>query len=207
MSAFDSLPTASLTRAQEDALALRIQADGRPNDVNKLVMSVIRESVIYGRRVSRDKISDEELISICYDALVKNARRFQPGRVRFFAFAKAGVRGAISRSWKVKDVVRNGTTEPHGEDDSSTPTPEQEIVEPDFQTIFTNDRWEHVAKVIERQCNAQEKTVLTLAYKSGFNFQEIGDMLNVTRSAIHSTHQRALKKVRCELLRQKRLFV
>ena len=205
MNTFDSLPAATFTRVQEDILAKRIQKFQRPADVNKLVMANIREAVIYGRRVSRETICDSELISICYDALMKNARRFQPGRVRFFAFAKAGVRGALARSWKTKDVVRNGATEPHGEDETK-PVPLEEIVDPDFAAIHTNDRWGYVEKIINRQCNTQEKTVLTLAYRSGFNFQEIGNMLGVTRSAIHSTHQRALKKVRCELLRQKRLF-
>jgi DNA-directed RNA polymerase specialized sigma subunit len=48
--------------------------------------------------------------------------------------------------------------------------------------------------------------VLTLTYVAGLNFQEIGGLLGVTRSAIQRTHWRAVKKLRNELGRRKQLF-
>jgi RNA polymerase sigma factor (sigma-70 family) len=82
-----------------------------------------------------------------------------------------------------------------------------QVVEPDMESIFTRDRWELVKPIVEQKCSEQEKMVLTLNYVSGLNFQEIGDLLGVTRSAIQRTHWRAVKKLRNELTRKKQLFL
>jgi RNA polymerase sigma factor (sigma-70 family) len=221
----NDFPSDRLTTEQEESLAADIKG-GSEAAQTTLTMHNMREAVIYMRRVNRDELPDDELVGVCYAALMRNAKRFRPGWRRFFVFAKAGLRGAVKRHWKTRKIVRNAETvsmeaahtehaqrtdsEILGIDDVLRPvTPalfEPEQVEPDFAGIFTRERWEFVSKIIDAKCSEQEKMVLSLAYQSGFNFQEIGNMLRVSRSAIQSVHARALKKVRCSLFRTKQLF-
>lgn len=216
----DDFPEDKLTRDQEDALA----KSKRPEDKETLVLHNMREAVIYARYCCGDGITDGELISVCYDVLTRGAQRFKPGWSRFFAFCKPGVRGYVKRSWRQKDVVKNGETvaidsrDPRkGErdvcddgkiwDDEDQVTPEHEITEPEFDAIRMRERWEHVKGTMDKVCTEQERAVLTLAYTNGYNFAEIARLLgDITRSAVQRTHRVALRKIRWELLEQKRLL-
>lgn len=227
MSFFESLPLpfpAATAREQESQLAAAI-SKGSEDALNELVMRNMREALLYTRRVSQN-LDEGSLISICYDALLRNAKRFDPTRQRFFSFAKPGLRGALYRNWNKETEHRpatppntshplDGKTPAHHNPDEGnanrdmcdlTPVPNGQIIEPDMDSIFTRDRWELVRPVIAQKCSEQERMVLTLTYVSGFNFQEIGDLMGVTRSAIQRTHWRAVKKLRTELGRRKQLF-
>lgn len=228
---FTQLPTEKLTRPQEDELATKIQATKDEDAMTRLVMCNLREAVTYARRISHGRLADDQLISICYAALQKNARRFKPGWQRFFAYSKAGVRGDIKRHWGTLDVVKNKytitlyaarmearanafsgrlvqdksgngyATECLSYNDlkCSALTMPEESTDADLQPVFTKDRWEQVRPVIDQACNEREKMIITLAYQSGFNFQEIGKLLGVSRSAIQAAHAGAIRKIRCAL--------
>jgi RNA polymerase sigma factor (sigma-70 family) len=207
--AFSELPEKYLTPRQEQLLAKRIQKYQRQSDINSLVMSNMREAVIYSRRCSRQSLEDSVLISVCYGALVRSAKRFKAGYgMRFFGFAKAALRGDISAYYKTLEVVKNAGehAQPPLEEFKSTAMAEEEpTTEADFQSIFARDDWKMIAEVIKRKCNAQEKMVLDLSYQKHLNFQEIGQLLGVSRSAIQAAHARAIRKIRNELNRLGRL--
>jgi RNA polymerase sigma factor (sigma-70 family) len=213
-----------LSKPEESALA-----QGSSKDLEKLVLHSMREAVTYARHISKGHIEDGELISICYDVLRRGAKRWKTGWARFFAFCKPGIRGYVHRSWREKDVVKGvdrenvvsigsiesstavarnlkGTDSLNVWDDADEVTPEHEIDNPEFDKIHMKERWAMVKKVLDRCCTEREKAVLSLTYQSGRNFQEIAQMLDLTRSAIQRTHRVALRKIRVVLLDQGRLL-
>ena len=224
MSFFESLPQPFPVlelRDKEAELSRKIQK-GDEDALNELVLRNMREAILYTRCVSRN-VEPGQLMSICYDALRRNAKRFDPARQRFFAFAKAGLRGALYRNYNKeiapsrvkheellplteKKIARKDSSEVVTDMPDYEPVRKDQIVEPDMEGVFTRDRWELVKPVVEQSCSAQEKMVLNLTYVSGLNFQEIGGLLGVTRSAIQRTHWRAVKKLRSVLSRRKQLL-
>jgi RNA polymerase sigma factor (sigma-70 family) len=229
MKLLESLPADVLTREQEFALAATIQKTKDEDTVNDLVLHTMREGFLYAKKVCRSKIEDDELFSLCYIALRRNAKRFRPGGVRFFAFAKPGMRGALSRYWKTLDTVKNSSLhESEVEDyapaqvfigsdieqddytsavcfayrDADEPT-----VDPDFRSIDIREKLDIVKDIAKRKLSEQERMILDLTYTSGFTFQKIGDLTNTTRSAAQLIHTKALRKIRCELMRTKRLLL
>jgi RNA polymerase sigma factor (sigma-70 family) len=247
MKLLESLPKEVLTEQEEFALAKTIQKTKSEDDVNRLVLITMHEAFLYAKRVCRARIADDELFSLCYTTLRRNALRFRPGGIRFFAFTKVAIRGSISRYWKTLDVVKNAsvheTTAPEiwsrpialgaetseaddwtailitGVNATGTPcsalNPEvantlntcEPKQESDFDGIDRREKMAFVADIIERKLTDQEAMILDLVYTSGFNFQEIGNLLNITRSAAQLSHTKGLKKIRCELLRQKKLLI
>lgn len=246
MNLLESLPE-PLTIAQEDELARQIRR--KPNDadsVNTLALHNMREGFLYLKRCCRARIPDDELFSLCYLKLRQNAKRFQPGRVRFLAFAKPGLRGALSDYWKTIDTVRNSSLH---EDANTLDTPsvvstlsqncrkgledlgeenladdwisrlvtgvaqksdyknQEPSEEADFNSIDVREKMTIVSEIIEAKLTEQEQMILSLVYTSGFNFPEIGKLLSVTRSAVQLSHAKALKKIRGELSRQKKLLI
>lgn len=240
MTAFDSLPAEKLSRDREQELAKKHTEEAAA----ELALNSVREAVMYTRRCSRGNLEVDVLLSLCYEVLIKIARRFKPRKQRFFAFAKAGLRGAVKDYYRTLDVVRNGKTLSRAQavQEYASKRPRTlaqqeadellgiahhnnstlgksgcfatcsieevtgEYVAPDFETIHLNERWAYVSPIIEAKCSELEKTVLNLLYSGGFNFPEVGGMLDISRQAVQAVQSRALKKVRNELLRRKRLL-
>lgn len=212
---FESLPEPfppKIRRTEEIKLYKKI-TKGDEVALNELVMRNMKEAVRYAATVSRN-LQPGALISLCYEALIRNAKRFDPTRQRFFAFAKPGLRGAIYRNYN-KEQLPIVSADYHPRESRGAKTPVRieghdecepidagHIVEPDMEGIFTRDRWALVKPVIDQKCSEQERMILTLSYVSGFNFQEIGDLLGVTRSAIQRTNWRAIKKIRDVITKQ-----
>lgn len=175
--------------------------------VEALVLGHMRDAFFYARKCAYSRIDDDELISLCYSALTRAAERVKPNLARFFAYAKPYIRGAICRTWKSKDTVKNAwgaeslDVDAENEDQKNEPSQEAE-----FGLIDLHEKWDLVKPLLSK-LSKQECLVLSLFYEGGFNFREIGDMLKVTRSATQGTHTRALKKLRNALLRQKRLYL
>jgi RNA polymerase sigma factor (sigma-70 family) len=205
MSIIDQLPSKKLSLKEEQRLARRIRARGRTCDINKLVMANILEAFVYARRCCREAIPDDALLSYCYTALRKNAKRFRPGfRIRFFAYCKVGLRGEITNYWRTLELVRHVPTSEVISDEIETD--EKEVVDPDFDVIYNNERWLAMEKVIEFACSKQEQVILSLSYQGELNFQEIGLLLKVSRSAIQAIHARALKNIRDAIVENPGLF-
>jgi len=235
MKLLDSLPQDIFSVEQEFATAARIQRTKNDDDINDLVLHSMKEGFLYAKKCCRARIPDDELFSLCYTALRRNAKRFRPGGIRFLAFAKAGLRGVLSRYWKTLDVVKNSSIHEDGEitpmlprhttiDEEEFENPityrmEElnpdlpahkalfgESVEPDFRGIDLRERLGIVNEIIERKLSPQERMVIDLFYRNGFTFQRIGDMTDTTRSAAQLTHTKALRKIRRELERSRRLL-
>lgn len=226
----NDLPTEPLTPEQENALAKAKTEDAR----NTLVLHSMREAMAYAYRCSRGMLERDELFSLCYDALQRAAKRFSPNRIRFFAYAKQDVRRGITIAWREKDVVKNSsmhedkdhepeysTTADYVEDPEAgcstdwTPVSapddferirEESSVDPEFEKIHVKERMELIKPIMEKKLTDVEKMVIDLYFNGDMTFQQIGDMLNVSRAWAQMVHFEGLKKIRCELLRRKALF-
>jgi RNA polymerase sigma factor (sigma-70 family) len=226
MNLLDGLPKEPWTRDQEN----RAARSGKESLLNEMILRNMREALFYARKIARGAMPDGELFSTCYAALKKATKTFKPGKIRFFAYCKVFLRGAIALEWKSKDVVARASLHetpskpkltapkvlPEDEEDEASKSfnscdesqeaIEPESVDPDFQSIDTHERWALIQPLIKEVLNENEQMVLELHYQSGWNFERIGETLGVTRSGVRETHLRALKKVRCALLEKGALF-
>jgi DNA-directed RNA polymerase specialized sigma subunit len=84
---------------------------------------------------------------------------------------------------------------------------DEPTVDPDFRSIDIREKLDIVKDIAKRKLSEQERMILDLTYTSGFTFQKIGDLTNTTRSAAQLIHTKALRKIRCELMRTKRLLL
>ena len=84
-----------------------------------------------------------------------------------------------------------------------------QLIEPheeaDFRSIDFRERLRIVEDIIKKKLTEQEQMVIDLVYRGHLNFQQIGDLTATTRSAAQSTHAKALRKIRNELMRSKKL--
>jgi len=175
-----------------------------------VAIGAMREAVKYARKCCRGSLGDDELVSICYPALLQAAENYKTKfGLKFFSFAKQYVRGAISREWRRKDVVRNSSRY----EDEDAPVEvvirrpdDLKTVNPDFESLDVRERWDLIWPVMQRRLNDVERMVLVLRYKSGFSYEEIGKLRGVTRQAIQRTHACALKKLRCALEHKRSLL-
>jgi len=165
-----------------------------------------------------------------------SAKRFIPGRLRFFAFAKAGLRGRMKTYWQSLRVVRNAEptvslegldtnwrgrgqgaalkhhpeVEARCSDDDQEQSPREEITgeidEPHLDSIFAKDQWATIRKELAGALSEQQWMVLDLTYMAGLNFPQIGKLFGLTRSAIHRTHRNAIQKLRNALKENPRLL-
>lgn len=217
------LPSEKLTPEAEDSLA-------RSGNLESLVLHTMREAFYYARHICRGKIPEDEVFSAVYRALEQAGRNYKPGHtvgVRFFAYAKVYVRGALSREWKSKDVVKHAKHESidvpvektrHtgfqgvGEEEvieifaPDTKWESEDYAEPEFDLIHLREKLEFIKPVLKKYLSDHERMVVELHYFANYNFEEIGDKLCVSRSAIQNAHTRALRKIRAVLERNKELF-
>src|ERR1035437_7822229 len=105
-SVFEQFSEAKLTLGEEAVLVYKIKA-GDEDALNALVMANMREALKYSQRVSYDRIDEPTRVSLCYQEMMMSGRRFIPGGIRFFAFAKAGLRGRMKTYWTSLNAVRN----------------------------------------------------------------------------------------------------
>lgn len=206
MKILDNLPIVGfLTREGEDVLA-RVNTE---ETQTALALCNMREAWVYTRQVCRGKLQDDEIYSLCYAALMKAAKNFEPGRVRFFAYSKVYLRGELSRHWESKNLVKHAhlhETELPLDTTGGLSRPDLAQVQPDFQTIFANERWALVKPVMDDVLSDHERMILTLIYGSGFSYSAIGGLLDISRSAVGETHNRAIGKVRVALASKGTLF-
>lgn len=228
MSIYEQLPVSRTLSAAEE----------KKMSHTDLVMNSMREALLYTRECSRGKIRDDALVSLCYETMTKSARIFKPGRLRFFAYCKARLRGELKRYWENLGTVRNAETVsldsampgkmfqhrsgshivesstkpyqvPSGPnrltiEDEEPPTVLEQIggiSEPDFDRIYMNDSWKAVSHAAARCCSDLERTVLYMAFKLQLSFEEIGDLLDLSRQFVSVTSQKSIKKIRRALKR------
>lgn len=199
MSLLDQFPAEKLTKEQEISLTNR-------HRFNSLVLGTMREAVAYARTCSNGKIEDSELVSICYDAMLKTAKRFDPRRgYRFFAFCKPRIRGALQDYWVAREPVRNAHTvplepvpthspDPEGWADTDNPaTPTQE---PEFEAINFREQFRKVSDIMARHCTDRERAILIMVFTHSFTFEEAGDLFGISRQMVQNISAKAIEKIK-----------
>lgn len=204
----DGLPEiGSLTRGQE----LTVEPE-------TLALHNMREGFFYAKKCCRAMLPDDEIYSAVYEALCKAANNFKPGHIRFFAYAKPYVRGALSTVWREKNVVKRGNNAVKllSESDADMSITEREedadgitgilfrekhipfppSTEPDIDSIQLREEYKLLEPLLRSVLTDKEQTVIALKYKSGLTLQKIGELLDTSRPDIQATHARALKKLR-----------
>lgn len=217
----DGLPEiGSLTRDQE------VELIGTSPET--LALHNMREGFVYAKKCCRAMLSDDEVYSAVYEALCKAANNFKPGHIRFFAYSKPYVRGALSSVWRSKDTVKRGknAVELVSESDADMSIMEREedadgitgilfrekhipippLTEHDIESIQIREEYKLLEPLLRSALTDKEQTVIALKYKSGLTFQKIGELLDTSRPDIQVTHARALKKLRSAAKRKIRLL-
>lgn len=233
MTTLSSLPEEKLTRDQEKELVKRIRnGPNKKAALDKLVLHNLKEATIYAKHYCpKDLFSDGEILSLCYDVLVKSAPRFRTlFGLRFLAFTKHRLRGAVKRHCTTLDVVKHASMKRHdsiggptflpftgGTDQAHATTGPDNIYDVntctqggvedfDFSGVDMRELMVPLKSVISKKLNPRQQMILRLVYDLGFNMQEIGDMLAVSRSAVQMTHSSALEILRRELLSKRELL-
>lgn len=201
----DGLPRDKMTREQENqhAFTLARYKTGahREAAIEALVLGHMRDAFFYARRCCRAQFPDDDIYSFVYRALSRSVLNFQPDRQRFFAYSKPYIRGQIFREWRKLDVVKHSSLHelPGVGDEDEDLDSSEETTPPEFGGIDVREKMKIIGPLLGR-LNAREREVLVLHYDKGLNFAEIAIRRGVSRAAIHSTHSRALRRVRNWLL-------
>jgi RNA polymerase sigma factor (sigma-70 family) len=206
-SIYNQLPAQPLPREDEQRLLRSGKEDLEARDT--LLLHAMRGALKYSSTVSEGKIDLSELMSLCTTALMGAISNYDPehkSRLSLMQFAKPFIRGEVRRYWKRLNIVNYGANIP---EDTSTEQLENiqqvETVDPDFDTIHAHERWEWVEPHLKK-LSETELRVLCLIYESRFTLADIGRMLECTRENVRITKNRALKKIRNGLYRNRKLL-
>lgn len=213
----DGIPEEKLTPDEEFRLAQSIN----PEDKQKLVMHNLREAFFYATGCYQSKsLSPGEVLSVCFEALSRAVRPFKPGSTRFFAYAKQEIRGALSKSRKAQFSIPEECLDTAPEDTDEDPEDDPEVfprlkkiaarniasIEPEFSAICLRDEWESLRPILKQALSKKEQAVLELYYTGQLDFKQIAELLDVSMSYIQHLKQRALVRLRNELIAQGRFF-
>lgn len=227
MNLLNGLPEIKSMSPETEAALARKKTDSAKTEI---VLANMREAFLYCKTCCRSTLTDEEIFSLCYEALQKTALKFDPKKGRFFAYSKVYLRGQISRAWKEKDVVKNASlhetigafknstrlshqpdsyecgewSDPDLVDWDDHPLNFTNASEPGFDSIHTAERWAIIQSALGK-LSERERMVVELIFRSGFRKQKIGDMLGISRQAVIMLLTRAIRKIRSELIRKKKL--
>lgn len=213
------IPEDKLSTFEEDHCARR-------GEHEMLVMHNLREAFYYVKGCYQKRgspLDDGALLSACYEGLKSAAPRFRPGKTRFFAYAKADVRGAVIKTFHDLDIVKkvrvteelpdpeqtfDDSHEAHGT--PAIPTLAKKMPEvialPEFDLICLREDWAEIAPLLRTVLNDKERMILELHFSGSLNLQQIADLLGTSRSDVHHTKQVALKKIRHQLINQKKFY-
>lgn len=195
-------------------------------DYESLVLGTMRAAFLYAKTCCRGKIPDDEIFSHCYDALSKAVKNFKlGGNLRFFGYSKPYIRGALSKFWREADMLPK--MERIGYDFNSGPTsdyqketdnpfeiffvpsrkndPEMMIDDRTAERITIKERWDIIRPIIQKCLTAKEQAILELMFVSGFNGVETAKLIGVSYQFVYKSQKRAVKKIRAELERQRKL--
>ena len=222
-SQLDQFPAERLSREAEADLAAQIKQGSEPA-ATVLVMANMREALLYTGKVCDGKLDEGVRVSLCYQEMCMSARRFKPGGIRFFAFAKAGLRGRMKSHWESLRVVRNAAPAvsldhlDHAQSRPVLPSPDDdkehsdreavtgEVTEPETNQIIARDQWAVIRKRYNKSLPEQQWMVLSLIYLSGFNLPQVGKLLHLSKARIHAVHWKAIKKLRVLISQNPRLL-
>jgi len=163
----------------------------------KLVMDTLPFAVGWGSRnccYARD-----ELTSLCYVALCRAVRKFDPRHpkaIAFPRFCKPYVRGEIRREWRRSKIVKHAEwVVQESEADSNNSLVPRTVDSIDFDSIELNE-FRPLLKKCLKLLTPYERQVIRLRFFEGFNLTDIGERMGFCRQAIHMTCSKALRKIR-----------
>lgn len=204
---YNMLPKDRLSREDEQGLLVEPKSNLEARDT--LLLHAMRDALKYSAAVSEGKIDPAELMSLCTTALMGAIANYDVGHkshLSLIQFAKPFIRGEVRRYWKRLNIVNYGA---HLPEDTSTEQLENiqqiETVDPDFDTIHAHERWQWVEPHLKK-LSETELRVLCLIYESRFTLADIGRMLQCTRENVRITKNRALRKIRKGLYRNRKLL-
>lgn len=209
----NGIPEERLLPDQETELASQ-------EDKTSLVLANLREAFFYARGCYQSRGQDDgEILSCCYDGLLSASKNFKPGGLRFFSFAKAHVRGALSKAVRSHDVVRKvREVEPlldadeESEDTVDAPyTPDhpKELPAcelPNFNELYVREEFAQILPLLRKCLTDRQRMVLELHFSGGLNLREIASLIGYSRAYVHLQKQAALRKIRHRLIAQGRYF-
>jgi RNA polymerase sigma factor (sigma-70 family) len=222
----DQFSKERLSPEAEAELARRIKR-GDVEAQQQLVLSAMREALLYTARVCRNSIREDERVSLCYRALCKCAKRFDPKwEVRFFAYSKAALRGCVQEHWKTQmliphfrksvslDVLAEGVPEQTGQtqyEDTEDPrdihllesTQAEGSFPKELNQSLARDKWRAIETLVAHRLNDRQREVISLTYEVGLNFNEIARLFSLTRARIQELHQKAIRIIRNECFKHK----
>ncbi len=188
------LPDEKLSRKDEDRLLKK--------NPQQALLNNMRESFLYGKKCCRDVISDPEIFSLCWEALNKAVRNYKPGGLKFFSYAKIYVRSEMFKVCKSHGNHDESLDELNDLiiDQDDGVIPETATVPANFELIDLREKWDLVKPVIDEILSEQERMIVSLRYRTGWNFQKIGQLLRISRSAVQQTHANAIIKIKAALI-------
>lgn len=201
------IPEEALSKAEE----AQCVASG---DLAGLIEHTLREAFRYAKGCFQSKaLSDGEILAAAYDGLLAASKNFDPARIRFFAYAKPYVRGALCKVRKSHEVVKKGgVVEPLPDYDAEIDDEQVELPSappkrdlpphelPDFDAVFLREEWARLAPIFKRVLDARERMIIELHFLGGLNLREIADLLGVSRSDVQHAKQEGFKRVRNRLM-------
>ena len=206
----NEIPDKPLTRAQENDLARA----GTEDAGNTLVLHAMTEAMLYARQVSKDGLDQNDLFSLCYDALHRAAKRFQPNRIRFFSYAKMDVRHGVYLKYRELAIVKNAQLhEIEGYDALLSGEITEHIVHPkvlvsqvampEYEKIHLKECWQFVKPLVQTRLTGFQQEVVDLYLNGDLTFSQIGKLLGRCRESTRRRYNRAIYTIQTELRKQK----
>ena len=161
-----------------------------------LVLETMQFAITWGSKNSG--FHHAELMSVCYIALCRAVRKFDPKHpkaIPFPCFCKPYIRGELRREWKRGKVVKNAEWVEPDAVAGEKPIIPQIVENIDFEAIELNEFRPLLQKCM-KILTPYERQVLRLRFFEGLNFPAIGDKMGFCRQAIHITYSKALRKIR-----------
>ena len=196
----------SLSREEEAKLARKMTTRARQT----LALHSMNEAVRYASACAANvaKIPRDEIISLCWDALYKSSKAFDPNRgLRFFAYAKVWVRGSIVRAYRSRDTVRNSHKifdpdycPPAGEARATEIEQAHAVPSPRREAI-SRELLDLIGKLIAT-LRPRERFVVSMRLYEDKTFSEIAEKLKMTRTATQAIFCRAARRMRGKLYRE-----
>lgn len=208
MNPYEELPEALDETTERELLRLdRSDLEIR----NKLLLHTLKDAIKYASSCCRGMLPIDELMSLCSVALIKAIDNYDlkhPSKLRLMPFAKAYIRGQIQIAWRDRNPVEYGHDIPEQtqNENADIASEERDYADPAFDLIDMHEKMEWVKPHLDK-LSETERRVLILRFEGGFSLAEIGQMLSCTRQNILMTQERALKKIRNGLFRERKFFV
>lgn len=190
------------THDEERALFARAKA-GDAVAKEKLIHDHLLLVANIARRLSKNRLPEDEVISAANFALMKAFENFDPKFPnRFAAFLKLHVRGEIARLWHDKNIVKKDDFS-DGEAITSVP-----VVESSDEDTGVEDRDHHkfLVALLKQSIDVldtREKLIMNLMFSENpFSQSDVARQLKLSRERVRQIYDVAMEKLRKEMRRK-----